>query len=55
MMQKLAGPEEFASKYRPVGFLRDYTQGKYIYVGEGCFSVPGFTAKYFWKAVLICI
>jgi DNA-binding CsgD family transcriptional regulator len=47
MVQRLASPEKFASKYAPVVFLSDYTQGKYIYVDEACFSVLGFTAKYF--------
>jgi DNA-binding CsgD family transcriptional regulator len=27
--------------------LSDYTQGKYVYVDESCFTVLGFTAKYF--------
>jgi PAS domain-containing protein len=49
MIQKLASPGKFASKYAPVVFLSDYTQGKYIYVDEACFSVLGFTAKYFME------
>lgn len=49
MIQKLISSGKASSKYAPVVFLSDYTQRKYIYVDDACFTVLGFTAKYFME------
>jgi DNA-binding CsgD family transcriptional regulator len=50
MIGKLVNTSNLSSNYAPVVFLSDYTLGKYIYVDESCFSVLGFTAKYFMES-----
>jgi len=50
MIGKLVNTSNLNSNYAPVVFLSDYTLGKYIYVDESCFSVLGFTAKYFMES-----
>jgi len=49
VVQKLKGTISITSRFAPVIFLSDYTQGKYIYVDELCFSVLGFSANYFME------
>jgi DNA-binding CsgD family transcriptional regulator len=39
--------EQIVSGFSPVIYLLDYSTKKYIYVGETCFNLTGFTASYF--------
>ena len=50
IIEHLASSRDTRSNYAPTVFLTDYTLGKYIYVDESCFSILGFTAKYFMES-----
>ena len=50
IIERLANSSDTRSNYAPTVFLTDYTPGKYIYADESCFSVLGFTAKYFMES-----
>jgi DNA-binding CsgD family transcriptional regulator len=49
IVRKLKNTVSITSRFAPVIFLSDYTSGEYIYVDELCFSVLGFSAKYFME------